>query len=166
MAYTLTNADVFSGLIVGLSVGGAQVGWTGNLVTISVATETASLTGGQSHSSIATNQKSKNYQLTFSLREYSFESIAIALGAASSAVTNSGSSLTITGAASENVAIVLEVLNEQNDKYYHFNMPTCKFAGAGSVPFDSENQGDMQVTFDVLDSNGVLTAWIDGASDF
>ena len=160
MAYTKTNTNVFTGLITGVSVGGAQVGWTGNTVTISLATETTKVTGGQSHSAIATNQKSKDYQVTFSLREYSMESLAIALGQASSAVTNSGSSLTITGTASANVAIIFEVLNEQNGKYIRFNLPVCKFAGAGSVPFDSESQGDMQVTFDVLDSSGVLTGWI------
>lgn len=164
MAYTLTNADVFSGLITGVSVGGAQVGWVGNSVAITVATETTDLTGGQSHSPIATNQKSKKYQLRFSLREFDFDSIAIALGQASSAVTNTGSSLTITGTASSNVAIIFEALNEQNSKYYHFTFPVCKFAGSGEVNFDSENQGDMVVTFDLIDSSGIGTAYISAAS--
>lgn len=164
MAYTKTNTDVFSGVITGVSVGGAQVGWTGNSVAITVATETVDLTGGQSHSPIATNQKSKKYQLRFSLREFDFDSIAIALGQASSAVTNTGSSLTITGTASSNVAIIFEALNEQNSKYYHFTFPTCKFAGSGEVNFDSENQGDMVVTFDLIDSSGIGTAYISAAT--
>ncbi len=164
MAYTKTNANVFSGLITGVSVGGVQVGWTGNSVAITVATETVDLTGGQSHTPIATNQKSKKYQLRFSLREYSFESIAMALGQAASAVTNTGSSLTITGTASANVVILFEALNEQNSKYYYFNFPVCKFAGSGEVNFDSENQGDMVVTFDLIDSSGIGTAYISAAS--
>lgn len=158
MAYTKTNTRIFSGLITGVSVGTAQVGWTGNRVAISVATETEDYTGGQSHSAIATATKKITYTLTFSLREYTLENLAIALGQATSAVTNTGSSLTVTGTLAGNVAIKFEAYNEQNSLYHTFFLPVCKFSGSGEIAYDSEAQGDMQVTYTIIDSSGIFTA--------
>lgn len=156
MAYTKTNAQIFSGLITGVSVGGAQVGWTGNRVAIAVATETEDYTGGQSHTAIATAIKKVTYTVTFSLREFSLANLAIALGQAASAVTNTGSSITVTGTLAGNVAIKFEAYNEQNSKYHTFWLPVCKFSGSGEIAYDSEAQGDMSVTFTIIDSSGVF----------
>lgn len=158
MAYTKTNSNVFTGLITGVSIGGTQVGWTGNRVAISMSTQTSKMYGGQSHASIGTNYRSFDYQITFSLREFTLANLAVALGQATSAVTNTGSSLTVTGAAPSNVAIKFEAYNEQKAKYLTFFLPVCQFSGSGEVAFNSDEQGDIPITFDIIDSSGIFTA--------
>lgn len=151
MAYTLTSSRLFWGLITGISIGGRQLGWTGNQVTISLTTATQKLEGGQSRLAADELLLSKEYKATFSLREFTIKNMATALGLPAAAVAVNESSADGETTQPEEVVMKIEFLNEVNSKYMLFTVPRARFAGNGSASIDRDQQGDMPVEYSWFD---------------
>jgi hypothetical protein len=148
-AYTKTSALIASGLLSGCSIAGTDVGYLGSKFAVKQEVTTTDLKSGCIHSPVGNIQNVKKFTLDLSFAEYSFANVATALCQLSTAVGSSGSYLLLDTVQSTAVAIYVEYYNEQELKYHLWYFPTCKQASGATLTYDAENQGFMDVTFDI-----------------
>lgn len=150
------NTKLFSGLITSLSIAGSDIGGTGQVAMIGMDSETTELRTGQSHSKVSTILRSRSATLEIALVEFSVQNLAYALGQPSTSVVGT-TYLNMSDSAPDEVVIILVVQNEVSGNTDTWKLPKCKLQGSSSITYNTEDQGELPLTFDIFpDTSGSL----------
>lgn len=145
----------WSGLLVSANIFGTDAGAPGKAFSITTSIETADLVSGTTRTPHATLHRNVKYQFNIPLAEYAFRNLALTLAQPVANVGSSGSYLLGTNATSDSGIVIVKANNEQQSKYHNWIFPNAKIASGGTVNYDTENQGFLDLTFDAnADSNG------------
>lgn len=149
------NTKLYSGLITSLSIAGSDIGGTGSTVVISMDSETVDLRTGQSHSKVQTLLRARSATLEIGLVEFNVVNLAYALGQPSTSVVGT-TYLNMSDSAPDSVELILVVQNEISGCSDTWKFPSCKLQGTSAITYDTENQGELPLTFDIFAVSGSL----------